>query len=119
MLPPYMTDDENTAEHLISNMDYAGVNGAVITQEEIDGNQNDYLLFAKASFPSRLKICSLYEDNKPLELDGFDGIKICACRLAEQDLTKHNKVLKKRAKAENSFVLTFQTVINKQPLCLI
>ena len=31
MLPPYMTDDENTAELLISNMDYAGVNGAVIT----------------------------------------------------------------------------------------
>lgn len=25
-----MTDDENTAEHLISNMNYAGVNGAVI-----------------------------------------------------------------------------------------
>lgn len=38
MLPPYMTDDENTAEHLISNMNYAGVNGAVITQDEIDGN---------------------------------------------------------------------------------
>lgn len=38
MLPSYMTDDENTAEHLISNIDYAGVNGAVITQEEIDGN---------------------------------------------------------------------------------
>ena len=119
MLPPYMTDDENTAERFISNMDYAGVNGAVITQEEIDGNQNDYLLSAKASSPSRLKICSLYEENKPLELDGFDGIKICACRLTEQDLTKHNKVLKKRAKAENSFVLTFQTAINKQPLCLI
>lgn len=33
-----MTDDENTAEHLISNMDYAGVNSAVITQEEIDSN---------------------------------------------------------------------------------
>lgn len=72
MLLPYMTDDENTAEHLISNMDYSGGNGAVITQEEIDGNQNDYLLFAKASFPSRLKIYSLYEDNKPLELDGSD-----------------------------------------------
>ena len=114
-----MTDDETTAEHLISYMDYAGENGAVITQEEIEGKLNDSILFAKASFPSRLKICSLYEDNKPLELDGFDGIKICACRLAEQDLTKHNKVLKKRAKAENSFVLTFQTVINKQPLCLI
>lgn len=92
MLPPYMTDDENTAERFISNMDYAGVNGAVITQEEIDGNQNDYLLSAKANFPNRLKICSLYEENKPFTLDGFDGIKICACRLTEQDLTKHYKV---------------------------
>lgn len=44
MLPPYMTDDENTAERLISNMDYAGANGAVITQEEIDGNQNDKIV---------------------------------------------------------------------------
>ena len=92
MLPPYMTDDENTAERFISNMDYAGVNGAVITQEEIDGNQNDYLLSAKANFPNRLKICSLYEEDKPFTLDGFDGIKICACRLTEQDLTKHYKV---------------------------
>lgn len=44
MLPPYMTDDENTAERFISNMDYAGVNGAVITQEKIDGNQNDKIM---------------------------------------------------------------------------
>ena len=95
MLPPYMTDDENTAERFISNMDYAGVNGAVITQEEIDGNQNDYLLSAKANFPNRLKICSLYEEDKPFTLDGFDGIKICACRLTEHDLTRHNEVFEK------------------------
>lgn len=44
MLPPYMTDDENTAERLISNMDYARVNSAVITQEEIDGNQDDKIM---------------------------------------------------------------------------
>lgn len=44
MLPPYMTDDENTAERLISNMDYARVNSAVITQKEIDGNQNDKIV---------------------------------------------------------------------------
>ena len=44
MLPPYITDDENTVERFISNMDYAGVNGAVITQEEIDGNQNDKIV---------------------------------------------------------------------------
>lgn len=99
MLPPYMTDDENTVERFISNMDYAGVNGAVITQEEIDGNQNDYLLSAKANFPNRLKICSLYEEDKPFTLDGFDGIKICACRLIEQDLTKHYKVFEKAAES--------------------
>lgn len=103
MLPPYMTDDENTVERFISNMDYAGVNGAVITQEEIDGNQNDYLLSAKANFPNRLKICSLYEENKPFTLDGFDGIKICACRLTEQNLTKHYKVFE-RARESGKFI---------------
>jgi len=36
MMPPYMTDGENTAERFIANMDYAGVSGAVITQEYID-----------------------------------------------------------------------------------
>lgn len=92
MMPPFMTDGENTAERFIANMDYAGVNGAVITQEEIDGNQDGYLLSAKEKYPNRLKICSLYEENKPFNVDGFDGIKICACRLATQDLTKHYNV---------------------------
>lgn len=92
MMPPYMLKGENTADMLISNMDYAGVNGAVITQEEIDGNQDKYLLSAKAEYPQRLKICSLYEENKPFETAGFDGIKLCAGRLPTQDLTKHYKV---------------------------
>lgn len=92
MMPPFMTDGENTAERFIANMDYAGVNGAVITQEEIDGNQDGYLLSAKEKYPNRLKIYSLYEENKPFNVDGFDGIKICACRLATQDLTKHYNV---------------------------
>ena len=38
MAPPYMTDGANTAEMLLSNMDYAGVSAAVITQEILDGN---------------------------------------------------------------------------------
>lgn len=92
MMPPYMLNGENTADMLISNMDYAGVNGAVITQEEIDGNQDSYLLTAKSQYPNRLKICSLYEENKPFEVNGFDGIKICAGRLPTQDLTKHYNV---------------------------
>lgn len=98
MMPPYMTDGENTAERFIANMDYAGVNGAVITQEEIDGNQDSYLLTAKQKYSNRLKICSLYEENKKFNIDGFDGIKLCACRLATQDLTKHYKVFEQADK---------------------
>ncbi|MGN1328812.1 MAG: amidohydrolase family protein [Eubacterium sp.] len=98
MMPPFMTDGENNAERFIANMDYAGVNGAVITQEEIDGNQDAYLLTAKEKYPNRLKICSLYEENKPFNIDGFDGIKICAGRLATQDLTKHCKVFEQADK---------------------
>ncbi len=86
MMPPYMTDGENTAERFISNMDYAGVSGAVITQEYIDGNQDSYLLGVKSD---RIKICALYEE-KPLgDIDGFDGIKICAGRLRDQNLLNH------------------------------
>lgn len=103
MMPPYMLNGENTAEMLISNMDYAGVNGAVMTQEEIDGNQNEYLLSAKAKYPDRLKICSLYEERKPYTLDGFDGIKICAGRLPTQDLTKLYSVFEQAFK-NNKFV---------------
>ena len=91
MMPPYMNDNQNTVERLIANMDYAGVNGAVITQEYIDGNQDKYLLSAKKKFPDRIKITSLYEDYSSGSLrlsKGVDGIKICAGRLADQDLKK-------------------------------
>ena len=97
MMPPYMNDNQNTVERLIANMDYAGVNGAVITQEYIDGNQDKYLLSAKKKFPDRIKITSLYEDyinGRPFDklrdrsINAFDGVKICAGRLADQDLKK-------------------------------
>ncbi len=103
MMPPYMTDGFNSAERFIANMDYAGVNGAVITQEEIDGKQNAYLLEAKKSFPERLKICSLYLENEVPEIKGFDGIKLCAGRLCEQNLLKHEEVFS-LADAEGKFI---------------
>ena len=98
MMPPYMNDDENTAERFIANMNYAGVSGAVITQEEIDGNQDEYLLTAKAKYPDRLKICSLYEESKPYTFDGFDGIKICGGRLPSADLTFQYKIFEEAEK---------------------
>ena len=103
MMPPYMLGGENTAEMLIANMNYAGVSGAVVTQEEIDGNQDTYLLAAKAKYPDRLKICSLYEEGKPFALDGFDGVKLCAGRFPTEDLTKHEKVFA-AANARGMFV---------------
>ena len=39
MLPPFMIDGRNSAEVFLSNMDYAQVSAAVITQEFIDGQQ--------------------------------------------------------------------------------
>ena len=91
MMPPYMADGENSAERFIANMDYAGVSGAVITQEYIDGNQDDYLWDCKKAYPDRIKICALYEEKEMGDLEGFDGIKICASRLQDKNLLHHLK----------------------------
>lgn len=89
MMPPYLTDGKNSVERFLANMDYAGVSGAVITQEYIDGNQDDYLRSCKAKAPDRIKICALYEE-KPLgDISSFDGIKICAGRLTDKNLLHH------------------------------
>lgn len=140
MMPPYMVDNRNTAELLIANMDYARVNACAVTQEYLDGNQDEYLLKVKEKYPDRFMITALYEDegylndrrlmecghsrseeeaNKNLifdnddlktsddnknvsnrtvpidTLDGFDGLKICAGRLKNKDLTAMMDVFKK------------------------
>ena len=71
MMPPYMTDGENTAERFLSNMDYAGVSGAVITQEYIDGNQDEYLLTCRSD---RVKVCALYEEKSLGDISEFEDI---------------------------------------------
>ncbi|MBR6478491.1 MAG: amidohydrolase [Lachnospiraceae bacterium] len=99
MMPPFMLDGKNTAEMLLANMDYAQVNGCVVTQEYMDGNQNAYLRCVREKYPDRFRVCSLYEEREDFELDGFDGLKICSCRLADQDVTKLLPVFKKVEKA--------------------
>ena len=89
MMPPYITDGENNIERFIANMDYACVSGAVITQEYIDGNQDEYLKECKKSYENRLKICALYEEKEMLDISDFDGIKICAGRLTDKNLLNH------------------------------
>ncbi len=59
MVPPFITDGRNTAEIFLSNMDYAQVSAAVITQEFIDGNQDDYLEEVEHRYPDRFMVCGL------------------------------------------------------------
>ena len=89
MMPAYMDDGRNTAERLLGNMDYACINAAVVTQEYMDGNQDDYLLAVRQKYPDRFRVCSLYEEREGWRMSGFDGIKISAQRLKDKDLRKH------------------------------
>ena len=131
MMPPYMEDNKNTAERLIANMDYAGVNACAVTQEYLDGNQDEDLIRVKEKYPDRFRITALYEDEGYTEdriamykqngdkettpgtcrqnhLDGFvpdkfDGIKICAGRLKDKDLMAHIDVFK-MAEAKGKYI---------------
>lgn len=66
MLPPFMTDGCNSAEILLSNMDYARVSAAVVVQEVIDGNQNGYLSAVSGKYPDRLLCCGMPDFSRPL-----------------------------------------------------
>lgn len=89
MLPPFMVNGENSAEVFLSNMNYAQVSAAVVTQEFIDGIQNDYLLEVQNKYPERFIVCAMCEFRKPNFLNhakdllrkGFRAIKIPAQRL--------------------------------------
>ncbi len=89
MLPPFMIDGRNSAEVFISNMNYAGVSASVVTQEFIDGIQNDYLEEVVRKYPDRFFVCGMCEFRKPgfytqakeLISRGFKAIKIPAHRL--------------------------------------
>ena len=93
MLPPFLIDGRNTAEVFLSNMDYAQVSAAVVTQEFIDGLQNDYLHEVQQRYPDRFRVCGLCEFREPgflphaeqLIQAGFQAIKIPAGRLILSD----------------------------------
>jgi len=96
MLPPFMINGANTAEVFLSNMDYAQVSAAVITQEYIDGMQNDYLLEVQPKYPDRFLCCGMVDVRRPgcyshaetLILKGFRAMKIPANRL----ITDKNRI---------------------------
>lgn len=89
MIPPFIIDGRNTAEIFLSNMDYAQVSAAVVTQEYIDGLQNDYLREVEQKYPNRFLCCGMVDARQPgycehaevLINQGFKAIKLPAERL--------------------------------------
>ena len=95
MVPPFMIDGKNSAEVFLSNMNYAQVSAAVITQEYIDGLQNDYLEEVMQRYPDRFFCCGMcdyFEEDvvaqaQALYARGFRAIKIPANRLKTDAVT--------------------------------
>lgn len=94
MIPPFMIDGVNSAEVFLSNMNYAQVGAAVVVQEIIDGNQNEYLLDVQKRFPDRFFCMGMvdFKDNDfstenlliqvaALHALGFRGIAIPGHRI--------------------------------------
>ncbi len=109
MLPPYMTDGQNTAERFLSNMDYAQVSAAVITQEFIDGLQNSYLMQVQQQYPDRffcfgmpeLRKAGFCDEARSLIHSGFRGIKIPAARLPKQFLDDEMMLMMRMMEQQN------------------
>jgi len=93
MVPPFILDGRNSAEIFLSNMDYAQVSAAVVTQEYIDGLQNEYLLDVQQRFPDRFLCCGMVDLRRGGWLDhaeslfrqGFRALKVPANRLLMSD----------------------------------
>lgn len=93
MLPPFIIDGRNTAEIFLSNMDYGQVSAAVITQEYIDGLQNDYLWEVQQKYPNRFLCCAMIDVRekgyaqhaKQLINQGFKALKLPANRFLLPD----------------------------------
>jgi predicted TIM-barrel fold metal-dependent hydrolase len=93
MLPPFMTDGQNTVERFLSNMDYAQVAAAVVTQEFIDGLQNDYLLQVEQRYPNRFFTFGMadyresgFSAHADRLMKDFKGMKVPAARLPQRFL---------------------------------
>ena len=85
-MPPFMVDGVNSAEVFLSNMNYAQVGGAVVVQEIIDGNQNEYLTEVQRKHPERFFCMGMawnLEEAKAVHAAGLKGIAYPGHRMKE------------------------------------
>ncbi len=86
MMPPFMIDEQNSAEIFLSNMNYAQVGGAVVVQEVIDGNQNEYLTEVQKTYPDRFFCMGMawtLDEAKAVRQAGLKGIAFPGHRMTE------------------------------------
>lgn len=86
MMPPFMIDEQNSAEVLLSNMNYAQVGAAVVVQEVIDGNQNAYLTEVQRQYPERFFCMGMawdLDEAKAVHAAGMKGIAFPGHRMKE------------------------------------
>lgn len=83
-MPTWFKDGKNPAELALAAFDDAGIAAGIVTQEYLDGNQNDYLLEVKKVYPRRFFMHGLLDFYHPEKLkkafdktvrQGFRGIK--------------------------------------------
>jgi len=122
MIPPFIVDGRNTAEIFLSNMDYAQVSAAVITQEYIDGLQNAYLCDVQRKYPDRFLCCGMFDIRHPNYLKhakklighGFKALKIPAQRFFLPDrrvmLTSDEMMEIYKLMEENNILLSIDLV---------
>lgn len=97
MIPPFMIDGKNTAEVFLSNMDYARVGAAVVVQELIDGNQNQYLADVQRRYPTRffcMGMAFTLDEAKEAKRLGLQGLAFPAHRMTNRPLTKLMPIFK-------------------------
>jgi predicted TIM-barrel fold metal-dependent hydrolase len=90
MMPPFMINEQNSAEVLLSNMNYAQVGAAVVVQEVIDGNQNTYLTEVQRQYPERFFCMGMawtLDEAKAVHAAGLRGIAFPGHRMQESLLS--------------------------------
>lgn len=90
MIPPFMIDGVNSAEVFLSNMNYAQVSAAVVVQEIIDGNQNEYLKTVQETYPDRfftMAMANSLSEAEAAYAQGFKGIAIPGHRIKDSLFT--------------------------------
>ena len=114
MIPPFIIDGRNTAEVFLSNMDYAQVSAAVVVQEFIDGQQNEYLAETVRQYPDRFFVFGMadylkegfYEEARSLINQGFKGLAIPAHRLLGRPLNSEEMMRMFRLMEEKGILLS-------------